>query len=89
MWDISFYIFLHGCKAWTILDMQTADVYSFSGRITSGRAGEQMLVLLPQAAAGLSLDGGYILSGIALDPETLLLNAPRPECCWSAACCAT
>lgn len=41
------------------------------------------LAWLPPTAAGLSLDGGYILSGIALDPETFLLNAPRPDWCWS------
>lgn len=57
---------------------------------TSGQDGEQMnLAWLPPTAAGLSLDGGCILSAIALDPEKFPLNAPRPHWSWSTSCCAT
>lgn len=41
------------------------------------------LVWLPPSAAGLSLDGRYIQSATALDREMFLLNAPRPDWCWS------
>lgn len=41
------------------------------------------LAWLPPTAAGLSLDGGCIQSAIALDREMFLLNAPRPDWCWS------
>lgn len=65
--------------------MQADSVFRFQATLDQG--GDQMnLAWLPPTAAGLSLDDGYILSGIVLDPELFHPIVQRPKEYWSVTC---